>query len=104
VQFTLDRGQGNVHDRRVEDHHQLAEAEHAKRDPAAPLALALGLLAGASLEGSQLLGCGGGGAHQLLLPGCAVENTIAGIIIGAEMIVRVMRIATTWYNLARYDR
>ena len=45
VQVVLDRRQRDVHDRRVEDHHQLAEAEHGERDPAAALAPAARLSA-----------------------------------------------------------
>src|SRR5439155_19675992 len=40
VQVVLDRGQRDVHDRRVEHHHQLAEAQHGERYPAATLAAA----------------------------------------------------------------
>ena len=35
VEFVLDRGQGDVHDRRVEDDHQLREADHDEAHPAA---------------------------------------------------------------------
>jgi len=42
VQVVLNRGQRDVHDRRVQHHHQLAEAQHRKRDPAAALALRVG--------------------------------------------------------------
>src|SRR6266571_4926528 len=38
AQIRLDRGQGHVHDRRVEDDHQVPEAEDDKRQPALPAA------------------------------------------------------------------
>ena len=33
----LDAGEGDVHDRRVQDHHQLPEAHHRERRPAPPV-------------------------------------------------------------------
>ena len=38
VEVLLDRGQGNVHDRDVEHDHQLRQADHGQRGPAAPMA------------------------------------------------------------------
>ena len=35
VQVALDGGERHVHDRRIDDHHQLAEADDEERDPAA---------------------------------------------------------------------
>jgi hypothetical protein len=37
VQVALDRRQRDVHNRRVEDHHQLAQADDRERYPAAPI-------------------------------------------------------------------
>ena len=57
VQIALDRRQRDVHDRRVEHHHQLAEAQHGERDPAAALPSALGVLVGGRLLRVGSLGC-----------------------------------------------
>jgi hypothetical protein len=75
VQVALDRGQRDVHDRRVEHHHQLAEAQHRERDPAAALLPALDVC--------PLLDCGlldsvckGNLAHVWLLLGGEVAHHI----------------------------
>ena len=83
VQVALDRGQRDVHDRRVEDHHQLAEAEHGERDPAPALALlagSIGRLAVARRASERSAdGVRGGGAHVCSFQ-VGGENTIAWII------------------------
>ena len=82
VQVALNRGQRDVHDRRVEHHHQLAEAQHPERDPAA--ALAARCLGGGGVAGFELI-CGG--AHDVWLPFSSWRgHTIAWIILVIGMI------------------
>ena len=67
------------------------------------LAFALGIPAGAWLECLWLVGSNRCGAHGMLLPRCAVENNIAGIIIEAGIIFVIVMVAATWYNPPCYD-
>ena len=52
AEAVLDRGQGDVHDRRVEDDHQHPRAEHVQRQPAPAVACRLGTHASEIREGS----------------------------------------------------
>ena len=55
VEVALDRGQRHVHDRRVEDDHELCQADHHEGKPAATVAGCGGESDGVHLRGSQLL-------------------------------------------------
>ncbi len=90
VQVVLDRGQRDVDDRRVEHHHQLAEAQHSQCDPAAALAAPCGLRRARAGRIEPI--CGGaelicGGAHDDVAPfGLWRGHTIARIILVVGMV------------------
>src|ERR1700735_1353729 len=99
----LDRRQRHVHDRRVQHHHQLSQAQHRKRDPAPALASTLGLATGGCLLVAL---CGlnafyrcGRGAH-VAPSGLGQGNNIAGIIHPTSIILLAVMIAPSCYNRA----
>jgi hypothetical protein len=85
VQVALDRRQGDVHDRRIEHHHQLPEAQHRERDPAAALAVSPGWGRSIGRRPALLLDGGAGHVDSFRL---RRRNTISRIILYLRIILK----------------